>query len=324
MKSLDFGRYTLCSCVAAAILAGCGGSQPPISAPGAMPQNSAIATHAEHGKSWMLPEAKNEDLIYAVGGCGGTCVLSYPKGKLVGELTGVDGGADCSDSNGDVFVSEQTDVVEFAHGGTTPIATYDTPYTPPSGCSVDPESGSLAVVNQGSVAVFPAGSQNPTSYNTLLNAQYCGYDNAGNLFVNGFDAPNFGLSELPKGGSTFEKLRLDQSVGQPGQIQWDGQYVSYESQESGQPTISRLSISDSTATVVGQTRLKRVPRALRLSWIYQGSVVAPYVVSGPASKDIGIWKYPKGASTKRIMQFGDFNKKPFIFSGVTVSVGPSR
>ena len=41
MRSLDFGRYALCSCMAAAVLAGCGASQPPIAAPGAMPQSSA-------------------------------------------------------------------------------------------------------------------------------------------------------------------------------------------------------------------------------------------------------------------------------------------
>ena len=187
---------------------------------------------------------------------------------------------------------------------------------------MDPEGGNLAVVNQGSVAVFPAGSQNPTSYNTLLNAQLCGYDNVGNLFVDGFDGSKWGLSELPKGGSTFEKLTLDQSVGQPGQVQWDGQYLSYESQEAGQPTISRLSISGSSATVVGRTVLKRVPHALTLSWIYQGSVVAPYSGRGPARKNIGIWKYPKGTSIKRIRQFGDFQKKPFDFTATTVSVAP--
>ena len=34
-------HYALCSCVAAAMLAACGGSQPPIGAPGAMPQMRA-------------------------------------------------------------------------------------------------------------------------------------------------------------------------------------------------------------------------------------------------------------------------------------------
>jgi hypothetical protein len=38
MKSLDFSRYALSSCVAVAMLAGCGESQPPIGAPGAMPR----------------------------------------------------------------------------------------------------------------------------------------------------------------------------------------------------------------------------------------------------------------------------------------------
>ena len=48
-------------------------------------ETAAIATHADRGKSWMLPEAKNEDLIYATSGCGGVCMLSYPAGKLVGQ-----------------------------------------------------------------------------------------------------------------------------------------------------------------------------------------------------------------------------------------------
>jgi hypothetical protein len=52
MKLSDFSRYALTSC-AAALLAGCGGSQPPIGAPGAMPQTSALTMHAERGKSWM-------------------------------------------------------------------------------------------------------------------------------------------------------------------------------------------------------------------------------------------------------------------------------
>jgi hypothetical protein len=38
MIRLDFSRYALCS-YAAAMLARCGGSQPPIGAPGAMPQS---------------------------------------------------------------------------------------------------------------------------------------------------------------------------------------------------------------------------------------------------------------------------------------------
>ena len=44
MRSLDFRRYVLSGCATAAMLAGCGGSRPPIGAPGAMPQTAAAAT----------------------------------------------------------------------------------------------------------------------------------------------------------------------------------------------------------------------------------------------------------------------------------------
>jgi hypothetical protein len=39
MKTLRLGRYAACTGVVLAMLAGCGGSQPPVGAPGAMPQN---------------------------------------------------------------------------------------------------------------------------------------------------------------------------------------------------------------------------------------------------------------------------------------------
>jgi hypothetical protein len=321
MKSFGLGTYALSGGVAVALLGGCGGSQPPIGAPGTMRQTTAIATHADRGKSWILPEAKSEDLIYAVGGCGGTCVLSYPRGKLVGELIGVYGYADCSDGNGNVFISERTEVVEFAHGGTTPTATFNVTYTP-VGCSVDTESGNLAVVNGGFVAVFPAGSRNAIYYNTLLDAHFCGYDNGGNLFVSGYDGETSGLSELAKGTGSFENLTLDQSVGAPGQVQWDGQYLTYESDNAAQTTISRLSISGSSTEVAGQTRLKKVRRWLEQSWIYKDSVIAPYSNRGAHGNILGIWKYPGGSSINVVTKFGDYDRKTFSFTGATISIAP--
>jgi len=48
MRIADLTRYGLTSCLAAEILAGCGGSQPPIDAPGAMQQTTTIAAHVRH------------------------------------------------------------------------------------------------------------------------------------------------------------------------------------------------------------------------------------------------------------------------------------
>ena len=66
MRVLDFSRSIVGICAAAAMLAGCGGSQPPIGTPGAMPQSQAIATHGEHGRSWMLPSTAGEELTDAI------------------------------------------------------------------------------------------------------------------------------------------------------------------------------------------------------------------------------------------------------------------
>ena len=65
------------------LLAACGGSQPPIGAPGAIPQSRAIATHAERGGSWMLPQAAQEykvagPLVYVTNYAGPDDVTVYP------------------------------------------------------------------------------------------------------------------------------------------------------------------------------------------------------------------------------------------------------
>ena len=46
MNSFGFGRYARSGSAAVALLAGCGGSQPPVGVPGAMPQNPAVAPNS--------------------------------------------------------------------------------------------------------------------------------------------------------------------------------------------------------------------------------------------------------------------------------------
>lgn len=61
----------------AALLFGCGGVQS-----NAVPQGS-VAQGQAHPRSWMLPEAKNEDLLYVNSQEFHIYVYSYPKVKLV-------------------------------------------------------------------------------------------------------------------------------------------------------------------------------------------------------------------------------------------------
>jgi hypothetical protein len=57
----------------------------------------------------MLREAKNEDLVFAVDGCGGTCVFAYRSRKYVGAINAY-GSAVCFDQLGNVFLPDQTTV----------------------------------------------------------------------------------------------------------------------------------------------------------------------------------------------------------------------
>jgi hypothetical protein len=55
MKNSDFGRCALGICAAAVMLEGCGGSQPAIGAPGAVPQSSAIVMQAKQQAIFGIP-----------------------------------------------------------------------------------------------------------------------------------------------------------------------------------------------------------------------------------------------------------------------------
>jgi hypothetical protein len=304
-----FGRFALSSCVAAAMLAGCGGSQPPIGAPGAMPQSRAITKHADRSGSWMLPEAKGQDLIYAVSGCGGTCVLSASGHGVVGNLNEY-GEAACSDKAGNVFIVQNGDILEYAHGGTTPIADLSLPGDIQGGCSVDPTTNNLAVISAGTsidtdVAVFPNEGGTPTLYTSHIESLFCGYDANGNLFVDGYGDEQYALTMLSKGSSSFSPLSMPQSMGQPGQLQWDGTYMTYEARF--RPIqVSRFTVSGSTVDVVGVTKFPRVRKFAVLSWIHGGRIFVPYPSHGIEAKQLGEWKYPQGGEQIRRLDFGSY------------------
>lgn len=303
----------------AALFAGCGELQPPIGAPSAVTQKVKATARARHASG------SSGTLVYATGGCGGTCVLSYQTGKLVASLPTAGDGI-CSDRNGNVFIANNYKVVEYAHGGTEPVATLSLPGTDAAGCSIDPTTGNLAVVfinAEDDIAVFPGAQGTPTVYTSGLESEYCGYDAAGNLFVSGYNAGQPGLSELQSGGSGFGKLSIDGSVMTPGQVQWDGQHMAYEGGEKGQVKIFRLNISDSAATIAQTIAIKGISGRAYQSWIYGGRILFPYSSHHAQAKNIGLWKYPKAGAKVRGFNFGTY-KNSLNLAGVTVSVAPSR
>ena len=319
------------------LLGGCGGSQ---SAGSALIPQHAMANQStipqQRARSSMAPDAKRQDLLYVSEyGDGIIDVFSFPKGKFVGSLTGFSNPqGECVNKKGDVWIVSpnggQPGAVEFAHGGTSPIGTVSAPDQDPYACSVDPKSGTLAVTNEetGSVALYAneAGSPKILTDPNMDLMLWCGYDRAGNLFVDGLNPsvqPEF--DELSAGASTFTKITLNQSVGFPGNIQWDGSHLTLDDvMYKGQNTsaIYQLQISAATATIVRTTQLGGSQEVFG-TWVSGKRVVAPEDGSsqGRSTDAVKYWPYPQGGNPVKALDKpgSDFFDGPF---GAAVS--PAR
>jgi hypothetical protein len=332
MRTLALVRFALCMSLASTMLAGCGGSQLPIAAPGAMPQSRTIAAHTDRSGSWMLPEAKGEDLLY-VSDAGSKVVdiYSYPKGVKVGQLTGFAGpGGLCVNRAGDVFVTNRTisgdsNIIEFSHGDKSPIHTLHDPGMEPSGCAVSPMTGDLAVTNycrvsasgcdgHGNILLYPNASGSPKRYvDRSVNAFYfCGYDNRGTLYADASGRRNgfFDLLKLPKGGHAFVDIQIDfdssgSGIANPGAVQWDGKLLAIgdEQVEFLKPLVYRV---DPANGHVAATITLRRSEFVQQFFIYDSVLLAPneFSKSGRLHGEIQFYNYPKGGAPTRIIDDG--------------------
>jgi DNA-binding beta-propeller fold protein YncE len=292
-------------------LIGCG-SQLPLGQ-SVSTQNAAPAMHAQRG-SWMSPDAKESDLLYVSDlTTGDVDVFSYPRGKKKGQLTGFSAphGA-CVDAKGNVFITSEgsSQIFEYAHAGTKPIATLSDPGYTPSDCAVDPVTGDLAVANllplgsgSGNVAVYKRAKGKPKLYTAssgLFMYYSCSFDGSGNLFVDGsnMNGNQFEMAELPKGAATLVGVTLNQPISLPGGVQWDGKYLAVGDQVciNCASTIYEFSMSGSTGSKAGETNLTDSCDVIRF-WLQGKRVIAP----NDCSSNVMYFKYPAGGdSTKTI------------------------
>ncbi len=289
------------------VLAACGGNDtgalmqanppPPIAAPGAIAQ----------------VQTTGDDLLYLGGvpAAGDVSTYTFPRGKLVGVLTGLPAPSGmCSDRNGNVWITNYQSggpIIEYAHGGTQPIATLNAPAKlTPQDCSVDPTSGDLAVVGYGAgrhqqlVVYAPSGSAKiyraPSVFETT---SFCGYDDRGNLFFDGYSTNGVtafnGLGELRNGAKSINILAFspkDPSFpsSYPTPVHWDGTYLAVGAIYG----IDRYEVRKNVAFLKGEVGFDDIGTVVD-SWIQGGKVVAvagyPNFGSGPL---VQIYKYPAG------------------------------
>jgi len=285
----------------------------------------------------MAPGAATKDLLYISNYNTETVlVYSYPDGKKMGTLTGFDQPDGlCSDKKGDVWIVNNADsqggldVVEYKHGGTKPIATLSDGYVL-VGCSVDPTTGDLAVTDtesisfqQGNVAIFTHAKGKPTllSVPNMLYPYFCGYDDKGNLYADGFQYSSSGsvFAELPKGKKKFTEITLDKSIQFPGNIRWDGKYVAVGDQEysynpSGFYESAIFRTTGAGGRVVSVTPLMDTGDIVGFS--IEGKTLIGPDAQWKNAGSVFFWDYPAGR--KPIKKLKGFDA-PF---GTAISVAP--
>jgi hypothetical protein len=293
-------------CCAASLLAGCGtttGGGPSGGSTWALPPASQTGAAAlDAGVAGR--DAGSGDLLYLTS-YAESAVKTYdwPGIKQSQTLKGFtqEEGL-CADKKGNVFVTNNAanNIVEYAHGGKKPIATLNdlTGYYPVS-CAVDPVSGDLAVTNvalsgTANVVIFKHATGNPQPYTipTIDTYLMCGYDDRGNLIVDGgFGVGSHGpvgFAILPHGAQHLQKLTLDPVPAGPGGIQWDGKYWAIGDTYS---TIYRFDVTGSKGTKAGTTTLQESSTIFGF-FISGDRVIAPEHETGK----VQIFPYPGGGA----------------------------
>lgn len=267
-----------------------------------------------------MPAARQALLYVSDTVTGDVYVFSYPKGKLQQTLTGfADPAGECVDAAGDVFIANtgSSNIIEYAHGGSAPIATLKDDGYFPVGCSIDPTSGDLAVTNftttgstPGNVAIYKKAKGQPKRHYvdaSLYEVLLCGYDSSGDLFVDGL-TQNYGgaVAELAHGATKLSDVTLDRTLGNPGGVAWDGKHVAIGDQASN--TIYQFQVKGGKAKTVGSTLLGGATMVFQF-WI-DGTKVAG---ADAYASDVGLWSYPKGGPALKTIS------GLYVPLGVTVS-----
>ena len=327
--------YTRCAllCGAATALAlnvaGCAPSANSASplAPLAM-RSVPTAVQSQSRRSWMLPEARAATLVYAVDSSTGEVnVYDYANGQQVGTISGdfIVSAAGCVDARGDVFLTAAGNVMEYSHGGTTPLRTYTPDRGTIVGCSVDAK-GDLAISTStpGGVVVYAKG--NPNHSKTYSNSECedqaaMGYDDKGDVIGAGnYDGVEV-CAVLARARQETTLSTSGMTINSPNRTMWDGKYIAVSDGEAGsekevtgiyEATLSGSSLSSQHEVLLTDTCYRGLNFVLNPFILgtkntpandRQGSVVVGvngFCFESGSGGGLEYWHYPKGGNPYKI------------------------
>jgi hypothetical protein len=299
--------------LAAALLAGCGGWQggPPNAATISAPQSGPAS------RSWVNPSASGGDLVY-LAVYKEVLVYSYPGGKHVGTLTGVNAVALCSDISGNVWVIESHShnhsiLLKYAHDGSKPIASLLL-NDHADACSVDPSSGNLAAgTSNSNVAVWSNGEGSPTLYSTsafFKEVSTISYDGSGDLYMRSSSGRESG-AWLPRDGMAVMQFHIT-NLGSYG---WDGRYFVIGPANGYTDKLTLYQLHGGNGKVAGEVSLKNCAPNFGRSFSIAGSELA--VSCGiDETNSLNYYNYPKGGNPIKSIVPGETGS-------VAISVAPS-
>lgn len=226
-------------------------------------------------------------LFYAFGGNSGKMAIfnvsfvDQPKLRSLVSIPYLHLHGACSDPAGHVFVTQHGasgpgKIIEFAHGGTTAIATIKDGGQA-MGCAYDRSTGNLAVVNVydphapggpgPDIAVYADERGTPTLYADGLSdsVRSCSYDLSGNLYIGGaMRHGHFVLAELSRGSSSVKAITIDGKIGgeyRSEDVQWHHGFLyvtSVDLRHDHGTRVFILNVAGSTGTVQGTIQLHKI------------------------------------------------------------------
>jgi hypothetical protein len=311
MKNLIITAFVAVAMLTACSSAGTGGSTPVT--------NAQFA--GGHAAAQPTDRRGSDPLVYVVDEFGHDVkVFDYPSLQLVQTLTDVPYPRSvCVATNADnaniwvggYDVAKNSELVEYAHGGTTPIATLSDEGPQPVGCA-PVKNGRLLAADSDEINGVPVldlaewnahkPSMPPTKYTNVPNAQYLtgiARDQRGAVYISGYDADgDFILDKFqPYRFKTFSQIPISIPISEPGPVYAIGPklFISDKSNDADHAVIYQINPTNgsemATTTLNNSTDCESYAVA-KIRQQGQQQLFCPNVNAGT----IDIYNFPQGGN----------------------------